>query len=338
MERRLATILAADVAGYSRLMSADEEHVTRRLATVREILFRRVSEAGGNIFGEAGDGFVAEFGSPVKAVRCGVEIQRDLALENRDIVPDRKMLLRIGIHLADVIVENDTLLGEGVNIAARIEAAGEPSEVHVSGPVFDQVAKTLGLRFKCLGPQSFKNIEGTTTVHAVVGEVPKHRLNDSQRGEGTAPPLPDKPSIAVLPFVNMSDDTEQAYFSDGITEDLITELSRFKSIFVISRHASFAYEGEKIDPRRVGRELGVRFILEGSVRRLGARVRITAQLIDSETNNHLWAERYDAQAEELFDIQDDLVGSIVATIAGRIESSSMEAAKRRPPESLEFGS
>ena len=335
MERRLTTILAADIAGYSRLMNSDEEHVTRRLTKVREILFHQVASAGGKVFGESGDGFIAEFTSPVKAVQCGVEIQRDLALENRDFATDQKMLFRIGVHLADVIVENDTLLGEGVNIAARIQANGKPGQVHVSAQVFDQVGKKIGFSFDCLGPMSFKNIDGTTTVYAVIGEVGAARLADSKRREDTAPPLPDKPSIAVLPFVNMSDDPEQEYFSDGITEDLITELSRFKSLFVISRHASFAYKGERIDPRQVGRELGVGFLLEGSVRRLGPRVRITAQLIDTKANNHVWAERYDSQAEELFDVQDQLVKNIVATTAGRVEASGMEIAKRRPPESLQ---
>lgn len=335
MDRRLATILAADVADYSRLMSADEEHATKSLARLREILINRVCEADGKVFGEAGDGFIAEFASPVNAVRCGVEIQRDLALENRDILPDRKMLLRIGIHLADVIVENNTLLGDGVNIAARIESNGEVGKVHVSGQVFDQVAKTIGLGFECLGDQSLKNIDGTTTIYAVAGDVEINRLADSRRQQHAAPRLPDKPSIAVLPFTNMSDDTEQEYFSDGITEDIITELSRFKSIFVISRHASFAYKGQKIDIEQVAREVGVRFVLEGSVRRLGSRVRITAQLIEGNTLNHLWAERYDAQAEALFDLQDELIGKIVATIAGRIEASSMEAAKRKPPENIE---
>ncbi len=336
MERRLVTILAADIADYSHLMSgADEERATKRLTNAREIFFNRVSSTDGKVFGEAGDGFIAEFASPVKAVQCGVEIQRDRALENRDITSNKKMLFRIGIHLADVIVENDTLLGEGVNIAARIEANGEPGKVHVSKQVFEQVGEKLGLGFDCLGPQSLKNIDGTTTIYAVDGQAAPNRVVNSLRRQDTAPPLPDKPSIAVLPFVNMSDDPEQEYFSDGITEDLITELSRFKSIFVISRQASFAYKGERTNPRQIGRELGVGFLLEGSVRRLGARVRITAQLIETETNNHIWAERYDAQAEELFDIQDELVKNIVATIAGRIESSSMEAAKRKPPESLE---
>ncbi len=335
MERRLTTILAADIVGYSRLMSADEEQATNRLARVRDILFKRVASAEGEVFGEAGDGFIVEFASPIKAVQCGVEIQRDLALENRDIIADKKMLFRIGIHLADVIVENNTLLGDGVNIASRIEANGEAGQVHVSAQVFDQVGNKLGLGFDCLGEQSFKNIDGTTTVYAVVGEIGAFRLIDSKRKEDAAPSLPNKPSIAVVPFINMSDDTEQEYFSDGITEDIITELSRFKSIFVISRHASFAYKGERIDPRQVGRELGVGFLLEGSIRRLGPRVRITAQLIETETNNHVWAERYDAKTDELFDIQDDLVKNIVATIAGRIEASGMDAAKRKSPESLE---
>jgi adenylate cyclase len=335
MERRLTTILAADIAGYSQLMSADEERITQRLSRVRDIFFNRVAEASGEVFGEAGDGFFAEFASPMKAVQCAVEIQRDLALENRDIIADKKMLFRIGIHLADVIVENDTLLGDGVNIAARIETDGAPGQVHVSAQVFDHVGNKLGLCFDCLGPRSFKNIDGTTTVYAVAGEIGAYRLITSKRKEDIAPALPDKPSIALLPFINMSDDTEQEYFADGITEDLITEMSRFKSIFVISRHASFAYKGERIDPRQVGRELGVGFLLEGSIRRLGQRVRITAQLIETETNNHVWAEHYDARNEELFDIQDDLIKNIVATIAGRIGVSVTEAAKRKPPESLE---
>lgn len=335
MERRLATILAADVAGYSRLMAADEEGATERLSKLRAILAGRVDEAGGTIFGEAGDGFVAEFASPVNAVRCGVEVQRDLALANRDLPAERQMRLRIGVHLADVIVGNDTLLGDGVNLAARIEANGAPGAVHLSAPVYDQVARTSGYAFKCLGPQTFKNIDGATTVYAVAGDAEVSRLKDSQRREGTAPPLPDKPSLAVLPFTNMSDDAEQAYFSDGITEDIITELSRFKSLFVISRHASFAYRDARTDCRQVGRELGVRYVVEGSVRRLGERLRVTAQLIEAATDKHLWAERYDAGIEELFDIQDDLVGKIVATVAGRIEASHMDAAKRQRTDNLE---
>ncbi|MEM7121927.1 MAG: adenylate/guanylate cyclase domain-containing protein [Pseudomonadota bacterium] len=335
MERHLAAILAADVAGYSRLVGADEEAAIKRLAKLRGILADRVAEAGGRIFGEAGDGFVAEFASPVKAVRCAVETQRDLVLENRELEADSKMMLRIGVHLADVIVENGTLLGDGVNIASRIEAGCAPGEVHISAPIYDQVAKSAGFGFTCLGPKAFKNIEGPTTVYAVAGDIEVNRLQNSQRQEGLAPPLPDKPSIVVLPFTNMSDDAEQAYFSDGFTEDVITELSRFKSIFVISRHASFAYKDEAVDLTQVGRELGVRYVLEGSVRRLGPRVRITAQLIEAQTNNHVWAERYDAKGEELFDVQDELIGKIVATIANRVQSSSMDAAKRQPPDNIE---
>jgi len=335
MDRRLAAILAADVAGYSRLMSRDEEQATRRLAKLRQQLKDRIDEFDGKMFGEAGDGFVAEFASPVNAVRCAVEVQRDIGLENRELASDQRMLLRIGIHLADVILENETLLGDGVNIAARIEASGTPGEVHVSGQIFDQVAKTSGFGFKCLGAQHLKNIDGTTTVYAVAGEKGVGRLDTSTRRDDIAPPLPDKPSIAVLPFTNMSGDAEQGYFSDGITEDIITELSRFKSIFVISRHASFAYRGQRIDPRQVGRELGVRYVLEGSIRRMGPRVRITAQLIEAETNNHLWAERYDAESEELFSVQDDLVSRIVATIAGQIKTSGIESAKRQIPGSLD---
>jgi len=334
MERRLTTILAADVAGYSRLMNADEEHVTKRLARLREILFSRIAEADGKVFGEAGDGFIAEFASPVKAVRCGVRVQRDLALENCDILPDRKMLLRIGIHLADVVVDQDTLLGDGVNIAARIEAGGQPGEVHVSGQIFDQVAKSSGLSFACLGPKSLKNIEGTVTVYAVAGESQIERLSDSQRQEEATPSPPDKPALAVLPFTNMSGDPEQEFFADGITEDVITELSRFRGLVVISRTSAFMYKGKAVNLQNVAKDLGVRYLVEGSVRKAGKRVRVTAQLIDATSNSHLWAERYDRDLDDIFAVQDEITSTIASILPGRIEAANQERIQRQLPDNM----
>lgn len=336
MERRLAAIMAADVVGYSRLIEAQEEATLRRLDELRAVIESRVAGRSGRIFSLAGDGLLAEFASPVSAVRAAFDIQRDLAQSNR--AGPQSLELRIGVHLADVVVQEDDLLGDGVNIAARIEGAAAAGSVTVSHAVFDQVKRTANLTFEDLGEQNLKNISEPFRLYRVVGERVPHSYDPSPQ-ESVAvrdgPPAPtDKPSIAVLPFANMSGDPEQDYFADGFSEDLITELARFKALFVVSRNASFAYRRRSVDLRQVGRELGVIHCLEGSVRKMGNRVRITAQLINAVDGEHLWADRFDNKLEELFDIQDELASHIVATIADRVEARASEAARRKRPADL----
>ncbi|MEE8188167.1 MAG: adenylate/guanylate cyclase domain-containing protein [Kiloniellales bacterium] len=337
MDRRLTAILAADVVGYSRLMGAQEEATLRRLDELQKIVQSRVAGAAGRVFSLAGDGLLAEFASPVAAVRTAFDIQRDLGQLNRG--GSEPLELRIGVHLADVVVKGDDLLGDGVNIAARIEGAAAPGTVTISQAIFDQVKRTANLIFEDLGEHDLKNISEPLRLYRVAGEQPIHSYGSSPQ-DGTpiseGPPAPtDKPSIAVLPFVNMSGDREQDYFTDGFSEDLITELARFKALFVVSRNASFAYRGRDVDLRQVGRDLGVAHCLEGSVRKIGSRVRITAQLIDAVSGEHLWADRFDCKLEELFDVQDELASHIVATIADLVEANAGAAARRKRPADLD---
>ena len=336
MERRLAAILAADVVDYSRLMGAQEEATLSRLEELRGIVGTRVAAGKGRIFSLAGDGILAEFASPVAAVRTGFEIQRDLDQHNRETA--EPLVLRIGLHLADVVIQGEDLLGDGVNIAARIESAAAPGSVTVSQAIFDQVKRTANLIFEDLGEHSLKNITDPIRLYRVAREQDIHNQMPSPPPSATThrpPPPADRPSIAVLPFANMSGDPEQDYFADGFSEDLITELARFRALLVISRNASFGYRGRNVDPRQVGRDLGVANCLEGSVRRLAGRVRITAQLIDTTTGEHLWADRFDCMLEELFDVQDELAARIVGTIADRVEANATAAAKRKRPADLD---
>ena len=315
MERRLAAILAADVAGYSRLMGADEEATLATLNAYRAVIDGLVADHRGRVFGSAGDSVVAEFASPVEAVRCALAIQTEIEGRNADLAEDRRMRLRIGVNLGDVMAEGDNLFGDGVNVAARLEEIAEPGDVCISAKVHDEVAgKTDGI-FIDAGEHRVKNIAAPIRVWrwseaAGAGEPPR-------TDEALA--LPDKPSIAVLPFVNMSGDVEQEYFSDGITEDIITELARFRTLFVIARNSSFTFKGRSVDVGEVGRKLGVQYVVEGSVRKAGDRVRVTAQLVDAAAGNHIWAERYDRDLEDIFAIQDELVRTIVATVGGRID-------------------
>jgi TolB-like protein len=324
--------MAADVAGFSTLMGASEADTLARLALLREILQKRVDEKSGRIFSTAGDGFLAEFASPVSAVRAGFDIQRDLAGLRRD--DPQTLQLRIGIHLADVVVENDDLLGDGVNIAARIEAEAEPGSVVITQAVFDQVKRTAQLTFENRGEATLKNISDPVSLYRVVDEMSNHSYIT-----GTlAPPTKtadtasvNHNSIAVLPFANMSGDPEQEYFADGFSEDLITELARFRDLFVVSRNASFGYRGRNVDLREVGRALGVAPVLEGSVRKMGNRVRITSQLIATADGEHIWADRVDCALDDIFDMQDQLAASIVATVVGRMELTAAASARRKKP-------
>ncbi len=343
MERRLAAILAADVVGYSRLMEADEEATVSTLSTYREIIKGLVASHHGRVFGSAGDSVITEFASPVEAVRCAVDIQRELEARNVDLAEERRMLLRIGVNLGDVIVEGDNLLGDGVNIAARLETLAEPGGISLARSVFDQGKKQLDLGYEFLGEHEVKNIAEPIQVYRVltepeaagkvIGETkratqswkrmalaapvialitvagfglwlrPREPREEPASVERMAHPLPNKPSIAVLPFINMSDDPAQEYFADGMTEDLITDLSKISGLFVIARNSTFAYKGKAVKVRQVAEELGVRYVLEGSVRRVGQQVRINAQLIDAASGGHLWADRYDGSLADVFGLQ-----------------------------------
>src|SRR5690349_20616688 len=286
--RRLAALLAADVAGYSRLMGADEEGTLERLKALRrELLDPKIAEHHGRIVKTTGDGLLVEFASVVDAVRCAVAVQQAMPERNTSVAADSPIELRIGINLGDVIVEDDDLYGDGVNIAARIEALAAPSGVFVSNTVHDHVRDRLPFVFEDLGEHQVKNIARPVRVYRV------RDVRAAKSPSGPALPLPDKPSIAVLPFANLSGDPEQEYFADGMVEEIITALSRIRWLFVIARNSSFTYKGQAIDVKQVGRELGVRYVLEGSVRKAGGRVRITPQLIDAISGAHIWADRFD---------------------------------------------
>jgi adenylate cyclase len=333
VQRRLAAILAADVVGYSRMMEADEAGTLARLKTLRAELFDpKTEQFGGRIFKNTGDGALAEFSSAVDAVQCAVEIQRRLARRNAKEPENRRIILRIGINLGDVMVEGDDIHGGGVNVAARLEGLCEPGMVYVSGSVFDQVVGKLDAAFDDLGERSVKNISKPVRVYRARGETGEEATD----GDVSAvAPLPDKPSIAVLPFNNLSGDPDQEYFADGMTEDIIAGLSRFRSLFVIARNSSFAYKGKSADVRQVARDLGVRYILEGSVRRGGERIRIMGQLIDAGTGNHLWSERYDRELADIFAVQDEVTEAIVAAIAPEIGEVERQRSQRKTPDSLD---
>jgi TolB-like protein/class 3 adenylate cyclase len=335
--RRLAAILAADVVGYSRLMGADEEGTLERLKTHRrELIDPKIAEHHGRIVKTTGDGMLVEFASAVDAARCAVEVQRDMAERSVGLPQDKRIEIRIGIHVGDIIIDGDDIFGDGVNIAARLEGIAEPGGVTISGAAHEQVRDRLPYAFEDGGEQSMKNIARPVRVYRV-------RADGSASASPIARPppadvpltLPDKPSIAVLPFQNMSGDPEQEYFADGIAEDIITALSRFKSLFVIARNSSFTYKGKAVDIRKVGRELGVRYVLEGSVRKAANRLRITGQLVESETGVHLWANRFDGAFEEVFDLQDRVTASVVGAIAPKLDQIEIDRAKRKPVENLD---
>jgi len=314
LERKLAVILAADVAGYSRLVAADEEGALATLATYSATISRLVNEHGGRIFGAAGDSLVAEFQSAVQAVRAAVAIQRNLERRNADLAPERRMQFRIGLNLGDVVVDGGNLLGDGVNVAARLQQVAQPTDICISGALHEQIVGKLEFPVHRLGDRALKNIPRPVLVHRV--DWHEDPMKPDLSGMPLA--LPDKPSIAVLPFVNMSGDPEQDFFADGLTEDIITALSLYRWFFVIARNSSFAYKGRAVDVKQIGRDLGVRYIVEGSVRRAGSRVRVTGQLIEAETGVHLWAQRYEREFADLFAIQDEITQHVVAAIEPEI--------------------
>ena len=330
VQRRLAAILAADVVGYSRLMERDETGTLARLKSLRAEVFDPTTKRfDGRIFKNTGDGALAEFASAVVAVQCAVEIQRALAERNAELPEDARVVLRIGISLGDVIVDGDDLFGNGVNIAARMESLAEPGAICVSANVHEHIGNTLDVTFEDLGEQAVKNIDRPVRSYRV-------HLGPAAPVSDTAEPLPlpDKPSIAVLPFQNMSGDAEQEFLADGVAEDIITALSRLRWLFVIARNSSFAYKGAAPDVREVARDLGVRYVLEGSVRRAGNRVRVTGQLIDATTSNHIWAERYDRDIEGIFELQDEITMAIVRAVDPEIQGAEQERALRKHPENL----
>jgi adenylate cyclase len=331
VERKLAAIFAADVEGYSRLMGLDEVGTLRTLTAYRVIIDRLIASHRGRIFNTAGDSLVADFASAVDAVECAVAVQDVIAKENSNRPAAEQMRFRIGIHVGDIIVQGDNLFGDGVNIAARLEALAEPGGICISGTVRDQIGTKLPTRFIDLGPQQVKNITQPIRAYRVQGDTSP----TDTPPVGSYLPLPDKPSIAVLPFANMSGDPEQDYFADGMVEEIITALSKLRWFFVIARNSSFTYKGRAIDMKQVGRELGVRYVLEGSVRKGGNRVRVTAQLIDAATGNHIWAERYDRELADIFAVQDEITERVVATIEPELYAAEHLRSQRKLPESLD---
>ena len=331
VERRLTAILAADVAGYSRLMGADEEGTLARLkAHRRELVDRKISERRGRIVKTTGDGMLVEFASVVDAVRCAVEIQREMAERNADVPSDQRIEYRVGINVGDIIIDAGDIFGDGVNVAARLEALAEPSGICVNRIVRDQVRDKLDIAFEDLGEQQVKNIARPVRVYRV------RDTGAAIKGPVTpALPLPDKPSIAVLPFANISSDPEQEFFADGIAEDVITALSRYPSLFVIARNSCFTYKGRVVDVKQVGRELGVRYVLEGSLRKSGNRIRVTAQLVEAESGNHFWAERYDRDLADIFAVQDEIAEAVTIAIAPAVAEAEQHRAMRKPPGSLD---
>src|SRR5437870_6311412 len=327
VERRLAAIFAADVAGYSRLMGEDEEGTHERLkAHLRDLVDPKIKEHRGRIVKNTGDGMLAEFSSVVEAVRCAAEVQRGMAERNAETPEDKRITFRVGINLGDVIAEPNDIYGDGVNVAARLEGLAEPGGICVSRVVRDQVRDKLDFAFEDMGEQQVKNIARPVRVYRIP-------LADMARTKAPLP-LPDKPSIAVLPFTNMSGDPEQEYFADGMVEEIITALSRIHWLFVIARNSSFTYKGQAVDVKQVGRELGVRYVLEGSVRKAGGRVRITAQLIDALGGAHLWADRFDGSLEDVFDLQDKVASSVAGVIEPALQAAEMRRSAARPTTDL----
>ena len=331
MERRLAAIFAADIAGYSRLVGADEEGTVARLQSHRrELIEPKIAEHQGRLVKTTGDGVLVEFASPVRALRCAIDVQHGMAKRNADIPEGKRIEFRIGINLGDVVVEEDgDIFGDGVNVAARLENIAEPGTVFISRTVRDFVTDAAELALEDLGERELKNIVRPVQVFRIA--PPTHVVAAAQ---APAPAVPQKPSIAVLPFTNMSGDAEQEYFSDGMTEDLITDLSKVSALFVIARNSSFAYKGRAVKVQEIGRDLGVRFVLEGSIRKSGNRVRIAAQLIDAESGGHLWAERFDRDLTDIFATQDEVVEKIVRALAVTLTHGEEKRLRRRGTENV----
>ena len=335
IDRRLAAIFVGDIAGYSRLMGIDEEGTLQQLKLHRkELVDPKITEHRGRIVKTTGDGILVEFVSVVDAVRCAVDIQRDMLERNSNVPAESRIQFRIGINVGDIIIDNDDIFGDGVNVAARLQALADPGGIMVSSNVHDQVRDKLSFGFEDMGEQIVKNIAHPVGVHRVriANHVAQKKATATSFGRSETS-APDRPSIAVLPFTNMSGDPEQEYFADGISEDIITGLSRLHWFFVIARNSSFVYKGKALDVKRTARELGVRYVLEGSVRKGGGRVRITAQLIDAETGNHIWADHYDGDLSDVFALQDNITEKVVAAIEPKLlEAEGIRSQTRSPDE------
>jgi len=344
-ERKLTTILAADVVSFSKMMGEDEVSTLDDLKSCREIIDAGIREHHGRIFGSAGDSVIAEFGSPVQAVFCALEFLKLIGERNAHFADRAPMQFRVGINIGDVIIDNENLYGEGVNVAARLESIANPGSICVSRKVFDEVKRKLDVLFVEGGQQQLKNIDEPVLVYHIDAAVPsiggKERAargsteaNGTKSKAGGAIVGFDKPSIAVMPFTNLSTDSEQGFFADGITEDIITALARFPTLVVIARNSSFIYKDKSVNVSQVGQELGVRYVVEGSVRKAGNRVRVTVQVVEASTGEHIWAERYDRELHDIFELQDELSQSIVATLPGRLESVEMQQVIQKPPEDM----
>ena len=334
IERRLTTIMSADVVGYSRLMAADEAGTFAQLKTHRrEVIEPKATEHHGRVVKLTGDGTLMEFGSVVDAVNFAVEVQQAMVERNASVPEALQIRYRVGINLGEIIVDGEDIYGDGVNIAARLEGLAEPGGICISGKVYEEVRNKLTTAFEDMGEQEVKNIPEPVRVYrwtdADADSMP------GMAGVEGALPLPDKPSIAVLPFTNMSGDPEQEFFADGMAEDIITCLSHHRWFFVIARNSSFTYKGHATDVKQVAKELGVRYVLEGSVRKAGNRVRVTAQLIDATTGNHIWAEHYDRELDDIFALQDEITETIVASVEPELGAVERERARRKPPENLD---
>jgi len=329
--RRLAAILAADIVGYSRLMGLDEAGTVQAVREHRVAADPLIAQHDGRIFKTTGDGVLIEFASVVGAVECALALQQMAAERNAAVAGDRRMEWRIGVHLGDVLIEGDDILGDGVNIAARLEGIAEPNGICISEDAFRQVRGKVEVEFADLGEQSLKNIARPLRAYRV-------GLSATAPQPISAPatlPLPDKPSIAVLPFANMSSDPEQEFFADGIADDVITALSHYPSLFVIARNSSFTYKGRAVDVKQVGRDLGVRYVLEGSLRKAGSRIRVTAQLVEAETGKHTWAGRYDRDLADIFAVQDEITEAVTTAVAPAIADAELRRALRKPPDSVD---
>lgn len=330
VERRLAAILAADVVGYSRLIGADEEGTLARLRVIRrELADPRIAKFRGRLVKTTGDGLLIEFASVVDALHCAVEVQQAMHDANAGVSPGERMDFRIGIHQGDIVAEGDDILGDGVNIAARLEGIAEPGGICISARVHEDVAGRAEFDFQDIGEPELKNISRKIRVYRV-----RPRGTILAPSAGYSPALPEKPSIAVLPFVNMSDDPDQEYFADGMVEEIITALSKIRWFFVIARNSTFSYRGQAVDIKRVGRELAVRYVLEGSVRRGGNRIRLTVQLIEAETGVHLWADRFDGPLEDVFDLQDQIATKVAGIIEPTLQAAEIRRSASRPTNSL----
>ena len=332
MERRLAAIVLTDIVGYSRLMGLDEEGtIAHQKAHRDDVIDPTITQHGGRIVKSTGDGLLVEFPSVVDAVKCAIEVQRESADRYADLPEDRRIQYRIGINLGDIVIDGDDILGDGVNVAARLEGLAKPGGVCISGTVHDHLAGRVDVAFEDCGEQTVKNVPRPVRVWHWQPGPP---ASDPPKADKLLS-LPDKPSIAVLPFANMSRDPDQEFFADGIAEDVITALSRFRSLFVIARNSSFSYKGSAIDIAQVARELGVRYVVEGSVRKAGDRARITAQLIDATSGRHLWADRFDGRLDDVFELQDQITEQIVVAVEPEIGAHEIARARRKPPESLD---